>query len=121
MGKAGINILTLFLCAMAFAQPQPQALVDTTAMTIGEDIHYELRIQTDSTAQVAFPKDQSFLPFEIIDTTKINRTFVGDKTDWSRVYTLIHFDSGTYHIPQQKVWVDGIAFSTDSLKIQVHT
>jgi hypothetical protein len=120
MGKAGINILTVFLCAMAFAQPQPQALVDTTAMTIGEDIHYELRIQTDSTARVAFPKGQSFLPFEIIDTTKINRTFVGDKTDWSRVYTLIHFDSGTYHIPQQKVWVDGIAFSTDSLKIQVH-
>ena len=123
MAKHWIYISFVFLSVIAFAQPQPQPLatVDTTAITIGEDIHYELRVQTDSTARVAFPKGQSFLPFEIIDTTKINRKLVGDKSDWSRVYTLIHFDSGTYHIPPQKVWVDGIAFSTDSLKIQVHT
>ena len=120
MAKHWVYISFVFLSAMAFAQPQPLATVDTTAMTIGEDIHYELRVQTDSTARVAFPKGQSFLPFEIIDTTKINRKLVGDKLDWSRVYTLIHFDSGTYHIPPQKVWVDGAFFSTDSLKVQVH-
>lgn len=120
MGKHWIYILHVFYSVVLLAQPQPQAKVDTTAMTIGEDIRYELRIQTDTTSSVAFPKGQSFLPFEIIDTTKINRKLVGDKSDWSKVYTLIHFDSGTYHIPQQKVWIDGNTFLTDSIKIQVH-
>jgi len=116
-----IYILFVFVSVLGFAQPQPRAIVDTTAMTIGESIQYELSVQTDSTAKVTFPKSQSFLPFEIIDTTKVFRTSAGTKSDWSRVYTLIQFDSGTFHIPQQKIWIDGVEFLSDSLKIQVHT
>ena len=121
MDNKRIYILFVFVSVLGFAQPQPRAIVDTTAITIGESIQYELRVQTDSTAKVTFPKSQSFLPFEIIDTTKVFRTSAGTKSDWSRVYTLIQFDSGTFHIPQQKIWIDGVEFLSDSLKIQVHT
>lgn len=121
MVKNQIYILYVFVSALGFSQPQPKAIVDTTAMTIGESIQYELSVQADSTARVTFPKNQSFLPFEIIDTTQVFRTLTGTKSEWSRGYTLIQFDSGTFHIPQQKIWIDGVEFLSDSLKIQVHT
>ncbi|GIR82033.1 MAG: hypothetical protein CM15mP83_7590 [Flavobacteriaceae bacterium] len=66
-----------------------------------------------------FPQGQTFLPFEIIDTTKLDVQKLANETLWKRSYTLIQFDSGSYHIPRQKVMVNGSPIFTDSLKIEV--
>ena len=107
--------------ALVLAQPRIAASLDTIAMTIGEDIQYQIEVQTDSTAQVIFPQGQTFLPFEIIDTTKVDIQKLADKALWKRTYTLIQFDSGSYHIPRQRIFVDGTPILTDSLKIEVFT
>ena len=107
--------------ALVLAQPRIAASLDTIAMTIGEDIQYQIEVQTDSTAQVIFPQGQTFLPFEIIDTTKVDIQQLADKALWKRTYTLIQFDSGSYHIPRQRIFVDGNPILTDSLKIEVFT
>ena len=107
--------------ALVLAQPRIAASLDTIAMTIGEDIQYQIEVQTDSTAQVIFPQGQTFLPFEIIDTTKVDIQQLADKALWKRTYTLIQFDSGSYHIPRQRIFVDGTPILTDSLKIEVFT
>jgi hypothetical protein len=105
--------------ALVLAQPRIAASLDTTAMTIGEDIQYQIEVQTDSTAQVIFPNGQTFLPFEVIDTTKVDIQQFVDKAFWKRTYTLIQFDSGSYHIPRQRVFVDGTPILTDSIKVEV--
>ena len=86
------------------AQPRIAASLDTIAMTIGEDIQYHIEVQADSTALVIFPQGQTFLPFEIIDTTKVNIQQLADKALWKRT-TLIQFDSGSYHTPRQRIFV----------------
>ena len=120
MGRICIFFL-FFLPALVLAQPRIAASLDTIAMTIGEDIQYQIEVQTDSTAQVIFPQGQTFLPFEIIDTTKVDIQQLADKALWKRTYTLIQFDSGSYHIPRQRIFVDGAPILTDSLKIEVFT
>ena len=120
MGRICISFL-FFMPALVLAQPRIAASLDTIAMTIGEDIQYQIEVQTDSTAQVIFPQGQTFLPFEIIDTTKVDIQQLADKALWKRTYTLIQFDSGSYHIPRQRVFVDGTLILTDSLKIEVFT
>ena len=107
--------------ALVLAQPRIAASLDTIAMTIGEDILYQIEVQTDSTAQVIFPQGQTFLPFEIIDTTKVDIQQLADKALWKRTYTLIQFDSGSDHSPRQRIFVDGTPIFTDSLKIEVFT
>lgn len=107
--------------ALVLAQPRIAVSLDTIAMTIGEDIRYQIEVQTDSTAQVIFPQGQTFLPFEIIDTTKVDIQKLLDKALWKRTYTLIQFDSGSYHIPRQRILVDGKSIFTDSLKMEVFT
>ena len=109
----------LLMPAFTLAQSRVLASIDTIAMTIGEDIHYNIEVKADSAAQVIFPQGQTFLPFEIIDTTKVDVQKLTDKALWKRTYTLIQFDSGSYHIPRQKVMVNGSPIFTDSLKIEV--
>jgi hypothetical protein len=120
VGRICISFL-FFMPALVLAQPRIAASLDTIAMTIGEDIQYQIEVQTDSTAQVIFPQGQTFLPFEIIDTTKVDIQQLADKALWKRTYTLIQFDSGSYHIPRQRIFVDGNPILTDSLKIEVFT
>ena len=99
--------LLLLIPAFVLAQTRVAATIDTIAMTIGEDIQYNIEVKANSTAQVIFPQGQTFLPFEIIDTTKVDVQKLTDEALWKRSYTLIQFDSGSYHIPNQKVMVNG--------------
>ena len=111
--------LLLLIPAFALAQTRVTATIDTIAITIGEDIQYNIEVKVDSIAQVIFPQGQTFLPFEIIDTTKVDVQKLADEALWKRSYSLIQFDSGSYYIPRQKVMVNGSPIFTDSLKIEV--
>ena len=99
--------MLLLIPAFALAQTRVAATIDTIAITIGEDIQYNIEVKVDSTALVIFPQGQTFLPFEIIDTTKVDVQKLADEALWKRSYSLIQFDSGSYYIPRQKVMVNG--------------
>tara|TARA_B100000902_G_C27297043_1_gene910603 strand:- start:903 stop:2489 length:1587 start_codon:yes stop_codon:yes gene_type:complete len=93
--------------------------VDTTKMRIGEKINYTLQLKADSTAQIIFPEQARFTPFEILEESPIDTIRAKSHYLFSKKYALIQFDSGVYWLPPQKVSVDGIARTSDSLMIQV--
>ena len=93
--------------------------VDTTKMRIGEQINYTLQLKADSTAQIIFPKQALFVPFEILKESPIDTLRAQSHYLFTKKYALIQFDSGAYWLPPQKVSVNGFAKISDSLLIQV--
>jgi hypothetical protein len=90
-------------------------------MRIGEQINYTLQIKADSTANVIFPEQALFAPFEILEESPIDTLRAQSQFLFTKKYALIQFDSGAYWLPPQKVSVDGFAKISDSLLIQVAT
>ncbi|WP_083653503.1 hypothetical protein [Cellulophaga lytica] len=126
------NTLLKIMCALvclvfgsffSYAQNQPKitADIDTTAIRIGEQIKYTIFVDADSTAQVLFPEDQTFSPLEMVEALEIDTTKYKDRITLQRSYALTQFDSGAYTIPIQRIEINGKAFFTDSLRVNVGT
>ena len=114
--------LILFFCIMrGQTAPELNVAVDTTKMRIGEQINYTLQIKADSTANVIFPEQALFAPFEILEESPIDTLRAQSQFLFTKKYALIQFDSGAYWLPPQKVSVDGFVKISDSLLIQVAT
>ena len=114
--------LIFFFCIMrGQTAPELNVAVDTTKMRIGEQINYTLQIKADSTANVIFPEQALFAPFEILEESTIDTLRAQSQFLFTKKYALIQFDSGAYWLPPQKVLVDGFAKISDSLLIQVAT
>lgn len=123
-----LKIMCAFTCLVfgsffSYAQNQPKvtADIDTTAIRVGEQIKYTILVDADSTAQVIFPEDQTFSPLEMVEALEVDTTKYKDRITLQRAYALTQFDSGAYTIPIQRIEVNGKAFFTDSLKINVGT
>ena len=99
--------------------PELNVTVDTTKMRIGEQINYMLQLKADSSAQVIFPEQVLFTPFEILEESPIDTLRAKSHFLFTKKYALIQFDSGAYWLPPQKVSVDGFIKISDSLLIQV--
>ncbi|MRI01358.1 hypothetical protein GH721_12520 [Kriegella sp. EG-1] len=116
--------LCLFLTSFySFSQNAPKitSSVDTTSIKIGEQIKFTVTVDADTTAQVIFPEGQTFSPLETVealptDTTKKDNRYILQKS-----YTLTQFDSGQYKLPTQFIDINGEAFYTDSLMVNVAT
>ena len=114
--------LIFFFCIMrGQTAPELNVAVDTTKMRIGEQINYTLQIKADSTANVIFPEQALFAPFEILEESPIDTLRAQSQFLFTKKYALIQFDSGAYWLPPQKVSVDGFVKISDSLLIQVAT
>ena len=112
--------LISFICiTRGQATPELNIAVDTTKMRIGEQINYTLQLKADSTAQIIFPEQALFVPFEILEESPIDTLRAESHYLFTKKYALIQFDSGAYWLPPQKVLVDGFAKISDSLLIQV--
>lgn len=112
----------LLLAAMqGFAQQPPKigTSVDTTAIKIGEQIHFKVTVEADSTAQVIFPEGQTFSPLETVEALMTDTLRKEDRMTLQRTYALTQFDSGTYKLPSQQIMINGKPFFTDSLFIHV--
>ncbi len=120
-GTVMFPVALLCLSAMARAQDPPkiEVEVDTLALKIGEQLHYRIQVETDSTAQVHFPEGQTFSPLETVDAIISDTLRKGDRMTLERIYALTQFDSGAYTIPPQIVTVDRQQFFTDSFRIVV--
>src|SRR6056300_556724 len=94
--------------------------VDTTTVKIGEQLNYILQIKADSTAQVLFPEQPLFAPFELLEESPVDTLRTQAHYLYTKKYALIQFDSGNYFIPQQQVLVNGFSKIADLIPIRVN-
>ena len=105
----------LFSGFVSFAQESlVKAEIDTTNIRIGEQ--FRLKISVDETQNVIIPKLE-LKGLEIVDSTKVDTI----KNSLIRKYILTGFDSGSFYIPQQQIFVKNQAYLTDSLLVNVAT
>lgn len=118
LGKSVREIGFLFIlltCFFSFSQNEMvKASIDTANIRIGEQ--FNLKIRVGKTKNVILPKLQ-LKGLEIVDSTKIDTL----KNSLIRKYILTGFDSGSFYIPRQQIFVRNQAFLTDSLLVNVAT
>ena len=93
--------------------------LDSTEIRIGEELKFIVQVQTDTTDLVVFPEGQTFLPLEVIESYKVDTTYENAKYRLIKKYGLTQFDSGSYIIPSQQIFINETPFITDSLQIEV--
>jgi len=115
-------LLCLFLAPiMGFSQSTPKVSseIDTTSIKIGEQIHYKITVETDSTDVVHFPEGQTFSPLETVEAIMADTIKNNNRVTLQKIYALTQFDSGAYTIPPQRIAVNEQPFFTDSFRIKV--
>ena len=122
MKKYSWLVLACFMSFSIGAQQQAElkAAVDTTSIRIGEQLNYTLQIKADSTAQVLFPEQPIFAPFELLEESPIDTLRAQSHYLYTKQYALIQFDSGNYFLPQQQVLVNGFSKIADLIPIRVN-
>ncbi len=113
--KYGFLFLMLLVIQRSWAQVEIQA--DTTHIRIGEQM--QLSLITNEKPDVIFPK----LELDSLKKLEVVHNFPVDtiKNRLYKKYILTSFDSGTYTLPGQKVYVGNNQYLTDSLLIEVST
>lgn len=109
-----------FILCSFVSSAQVTSSVDSTSITIGEQITYKIQVETDTTSLVIFPEGQTFSPLEMIESYGIDTIKKNDRYQLIKKYGLTQFDSGRYTIPPQKIVLGDQTFITDSLKVEVN-
>ncbi|UGU17804.1 DUF4179 domain-containing protein [Sinomicrobium kalidii] len=112
-------LLAAHVRGISQTDPQVSSDIDSTRMKIGEQLHFEIKVDADSTALVVFPEGQTFSPLEMVEATDIDTFRNKDRFNLTRKYALTQFDSGHYTLPRQKVIINNREFYTDSLEVTV--
>lgn len=94
---------------------------DTTSIRIGEQIQFQIEVETDSVNPVFFPDGQTFLPLEVVESFPVDTLKAEDKYSLIKKYALTQFDSGRYVLPVQQIMVGEKAYFTDSVQVAVNT
>ena len=115
--KKYILYLFIFATSIGFAQKELSVSVeiDTTQIRIGEQIQYKITV--DKADNVVFPKLDNLGKLEKV--TEENPDTVANQL--IKKYVLTGFDSGSYFIPKQQVFLQDKSFFTDSLLVHVAT
>ena len=89
-----IYLLFLLLPFLSYGQQvKISAAPDRSEMKIGEQIHYKIAVEADSTARVSFPDAQQFAPFEVVSQTPVDTFKERDRFRLIKEYALTQFDS----------------------------
>lgn len=113
-------ILLLLFQFQGFSQDSKiNASLDTTQITMGEQLIYTIDVETNSNNLVVFPEGQTFNPMEVVESLQADTTRLQDRYRLIKKYTLTHFDSGSYTIPPQIVLINENPYYTDSLRVEV--
>lgn len=123
-GKFGTYFSVLFsalffLNSFSATAQEVEASVDTAAIRIGEQIIYNISIESDPEDLVVFPEGQTFSPLEMVESFPVDTNSTGDLYRLIKEYSLTQFDSGSYTIPRQRVVINDQNFFTDSLLVEV--
>ncbi|WP_407692601.1 hypothetical protein [Psychroflexus longus] len=114
-------LMLLLVCSISHAQ-EVSFETDKDTIQIGEQIDYLIKVdEVNEEDLVVFPKDQTFVPLEMVEDYKIDTLNPQAKTfTLTKLYKLTQFDSGTYSVPPQLVKINEKAFYTDTLKVRVN-
>ncbi len=112
------TVLLIGFLGIAQTPPKVSVKVDTTKIRIGEQIHYQISVENAGTG-VIFPKLRldSLQKVEIVEANAIDTL----KDRLVKKYKLTSFDSGSYLIPKQAIYIWNQPYYTDSIKIDVAT
>ena len=99
---------------------QVSSSIDSTAIKIGAELFYKIKVKTDPSSLVVFSEEQTFQPLEMINSYAVDTTKKEDYYQLTKTYGLTQFDSGVYTIPKQKIVVGDKVFFTDSLQVKVN-
>lgn len=113
--KKTIFYLILFCSSLGHAQQDITVALDTVQIRIGEQIQYT--IATKEKEKVLFPELQNLKGLEVISVEKVDTL----PNRLERKYLLTGFDSGSYFIPKQEIFIQNKAYYTDSLLVHVAT
>lgn len=122
--KDNLNLFVLSLMLFSFftgfsQTPKITAGIDSSSIKIGEQIKYQISVETDSTDLVVFPEGATFNPLEVVESLTTDTSRVANRFRLLKEYYLTQFDSGSYTIPQQRVLINERAFLTDSFQVVV--
>ena len=109
-----------FIC-IAQKSEKLSVSVDSTVVRIGEQINYFLQVKADTSAQVVFPDQSLFAPFELLESSPVDTFKTSDHYLYTKKYSLIQFDSGDFYIPQQQVLINGFSKISKLIPIRVNT
>ena len=115
-------LITLFFSAIHLYSQNDETIevfIDSTSIMIGEKIDYYIKIKSDTLVDIKFSEKPFFLPFEILEEYPLDT--VESKLDYlfTKKYSLVHFDSGNYWLPNQKLFLNGSLKILDSILIKV--
>ncbi|SDG78924.1 hypothetical protein [Psychroflexus sediminis] len=118
--KLPLFLMLFLVCGIGYSQ-EVRFSTDRDTIQIGEQLEYEIKVDEVSLEDVVvFPKDQTFVPLEMVEAYKIDTLNPQAKTfQLTKLYKLTAFDSGAYAVPPQLVKINDKAFYTDTLKVSV--
>ena len=115
--------IIFFICGITaiFSQQSPVLLssVDTTTIKIGEQINYQIKINSDSISNIVFEKNQIFNPFEVIEEFEIDTFKKSGRTSFIKKFSITSFDDGVQILKPKKILVDDVLYYSDSILINV--
>ena len=114
-------ILVCFVSSLSLCAQEISNTVDTTNIRIGEQIIYKINIKTDSLGIIRFPESKDFLPFEVINESKLDTNSLDKKYIISKQFALTHFDSGVFYIPAPKIQFLNREVRLDSFRIKINS
>jgi len=98
--------IIFFICGITalFSQQPPVLLssVDTTTIKIGEQINYQIKINSDSISSIVFEKNQIFNPFEVIEEFEIDTFKKSGRTSFIKKFSITSFDAGVQILKPKK-------------------
>lgn len=119
--KLHVFLMLFLVCSYAYSQ-KVSFTTDRDTIQIGEQIDYIIKVDEVTYEDlVVFPKDQTFIPLEMVEDYKIDTLNPQAKSfTLTKLYKLTQFDSGVYSVPPQLVKINDKAFYTDTLKVRVN-
>lgn len=119
--KRLLGIACLLLTLLPVTAQQLTTQIDTTSIRIGEQLHYSITAQVDTSQTVIFPAAKNFGALEVVEAYPTDTVLLKTaKLKLLKKYALTQWDSGSYTIPKQKVLIDNKPFFTDSATIAVN-
>lgn len=121
LSKRHLMLVLFLVCGYTYAQ-DVSFKTDRDSIQIGEQIEYQIKVEEVTTEDiVVFPKDQTFVPLEMVEEYKIDTLNPEAKSfTLTKLYKLTQFDSGLYSVPPQLVKINDKAYYTDTLKVRVN-
>ena len=117
-------LLLFFSFGSIFSQsndPIISTKIDTTTIKVGEQISYEIKIESNDIGDVFFPEKYQFSPFVIAEEFPLDTIDFQRKKSISKKFRLTNFDEGVFVIKPQEIIFGNKKLYSDSLLIEVLT